>query len=250
MRPARAHAPDGPAPRAAHSLSPADRNSIAIALQRRLARGAGRRDRRHRRRRRQRPGRALRGHVGRGASPRGRRGAHRRRAGRPAAASTRAAGCDAAFVPEERNGHARGAALHAVAKTSCCRATRPAACRARPRRLGARREQSRPRSAEPSTCARARPDPRPARSPAAICRNSSSAARSDREPGVLVVNQPTWGVDAGAAAHDPAGADRSRRARLGRARDQPGPRRDLRDLRPDRRHPRRPAVDGASRAAR
>ena len=47
-----------------------------------------------------------------------------------------------------------------------------------------------------------------------------------REPGVLVVNQPTWGVDAGAAADDPAGADRPRRARRGGARDQPGPRRD------------------------
>ena len=33
-----------------------------------------------------------------------------------------------------------------------------------------------------------------------------------REPGVLVVSQPTWGVDAGAAAVDPPGPDRSRRA--------------------------------------
>ena len=37
-----------------------------------------------------------------------------------------------------------------------------------------------------------------------------------REPGVLVVSQPTWGVDAGAAADDPPGADRSRGARARR----------------------------------
>ena len=35
---------------------------------------------------------------------------------------------------------------------------------------------------------------------AAICRSSSSDARSCRAPDVLVVSQPTWGVDAGAAA--------------------------------------------------
>ena len=35
---------------------------------------------------------------------------------------------------------------------------------------------------------------------AAICRSSSSAARCCRRPAVLVVSQPTWGVDAGAAA--------------------------------------------------
>ena len=36
--------------------------------------------------------------------------------------------------------------------------------------------------------------------PAATCRNSSSAARSARKPKVLIVSQPTWGVDVGAAA--------------------------------------------------
>ena len=40
---------------------------------------------------------------------------------------------------------------------------------------------------------------RPRRCRAAICRNSSSAANSTASPRVLVVNQPTWGVDAGAA---------------------------------------------------
>ncbi len=50
----------------------------------------------------------------------------------------------------------------------------------------------------------------------------------DRQPAVLVVNQPTWGVDAGAASRNPPGARRSRKSRLRRAGDQPGPRRDIR----------------------
>ncbi len=70
-----------------------------------------------------------------------------------------------------------------------------------------------------------------------------------REPGVLVVSQPTWGVDAGAAATirqaliDLAGRGT---AVLGH---QPGPRRTGRDRRPHRRDVPRPAV-GAARAGR
>ena len=60
-----------------------------------------------------------------------------------------------------------------------------------------------------------------------------------QEPGVLVVNQPTWGVDAAAAAGDPPGARGPRRARRRRGRHQPGPRRADGDrrllLRPQRR---------------
>ena len=39
----------------------------------------------------------------------------------------------------------------------------------------------------------------------------------DRKPGVLVVNQPTWGVDAGAATHHPPGAGRPRARRARRS---------------------------------
>ncbi|MCK7498923.1 MAG: hypothetical protein MZW92_56570 [Comamonadaceae bacterium] len=46
---------------------------------------------------------------------------------------------------------------------------------------------------------------------AATCRSSSSAARSLAEPRVLLVDQPTWGVDVGAAAADPQRADRAAR---------------------------------------
>ena len=64
----------------------------------------------------------------------------------------------------------------------------------------ARRSRWSTRRRRYSTCARPSAIPRRRACPAAICRNSSSAAKSLREPGVLVVSQPTWGVDAGAAA--------------------------------------------------
>jgi general nucleoside transport system ATP-binding protein len=41
---------------------------------------------------------------------------------------------------------------------------------------------------------------RPVRCPAATCRNSSSGARSCSSPKVMIVAQPTWGVDVGASA--------------------------------------------------
>ena len=41
---------------------------------------------------------------------------------------------------------------------------------------------------------------RRARSQAATFRSSSSGGELDRDPRVVVINQPTWGVDAGAAA--------------------------------------------------
>ena len=41
---------------------------------------------------------------------------------------------------------------------------------------------------------------RPRACRAATCRSSSSAARSTRKPKLLIVSQPTWGVDVGAAA--------------------------------------------------
>ncbi len=84
---------------------------------------------------------------------------------------------------------------------------------------------------------------RPARCRAATCRNSSSAANSTASRAVLVVNQPTWGVDAGRGEPHPAGARRSRQRRLRRAGHQPGSRRDLRGRHRNRRDLRRPAVE-------
>ena len=46
----------------------------------------------------------------------------------------------------------------------------------------------------------AAPGRRPRACRAATCRSSSSAARSTPIPKLLIVSQPTWGVDVGAAA--------------------------------------------------
>ena len=46
----------------------------------------------------------------------------------------------------------------------------------------------------------AAPTPWRAACPAATCRSSSSAAKSGWQPKVMIVAQPTWGVDVGAAA--------------------------------------------------
>ena len=68
-----------------------------------------------------------------------------------------------------------------------------------------------------------------------------------REPGVLVVSQPTWGVDAGAAATiRQALIDLAGPRRRG-AGDQPGSRRTGRDRRPHRRDVPRQAVGAAAR---
>ena len=63
-----------------------------------------------------------------------------------------------------------------------------------------------------------------------------------RNPAVLVVSQPTWGVDAGAAAAIRQALLDLAAARRRRAGDQPGPRRAVRDLRPHRGDVPRPAV--------
>ena len=70
-----------------------------------------------------------------------------------------------------------------------------------------------------------------------------------RKPAVLVVSQPTWGVDAGAAAViRQALLDLA--PRRGGAGHQPGPRRARRDRRPHRGDVPRPAVGAACRRAK
>ena len=83
---------------------------------------------------------------------------------------------------------------------------------------------------------------RRARCRAATCRSTSWAARSCRSPTVLVVSQPTWGVDAGAAAAIHQALVDLAAARLGDRRHQPGPRRAADALRHARGDQRRPAL--------
>ena len=114
----------------------------------------------------------------------------------------------AAFVPEERLGPWRGAAVQALRKrhpdplfhrAPAAGGLKPlgflflrrSITRATAKRIGEAydvRKGLSPGSGSQRSC------------PAEICRNSSSAANSIASPRVLVVNQPTWGVDAGAAA--------------------------------------------------
>ena len=187
-------------------------------------RGARRRDRRHRRRRRQRPGRIVRRAVGRAAvAEPGAVVIDGNAAGQLAITERRRLG--AAFVPEERLGH--GAAPRMKLSENAL-LTRHAASGMVQRGFIDNARDARASSIaspRPSTCAR----------PSAIRKRVSLSGGNLqkfivgreilREPGVLVVSQPTWGVDAGAARRHPPGADRSCRPRRGGAGHQPGPRR-------------------------
>ena len=129
----------------------------------------------------------------------------RRRASRSPAAPAGAIGIDArrrlgaAFVPEERLGHA-AVPTHRLSENAILshHATGEVA-RGGIVALGPARRLAESDRREPSTCAGRRAIRRRASSRAATCRNSSSAARSSAARRVLVVDQPTWGVDAGAA---------------------------------------------------
>ena len=244
---AEAHAPDGPPMLALAALSlPAD-GPFGSGATRRVARSARGRGGGDRRGGGQRAVRALRGAVGRAARPAtpdavtiagepcGTRGVTaRRRLG-------------AAFVPEERLGHS---AVPGFVLSDNVLLTRHAIGR----RPGARRlhrpapgpARWRTASWNGSTCARAAPTRRRGRSPAAISKKFVVGRELDREPAILVINQPTWGVDAGAAAL-------IRQVLLGHGRDrgrgsrhQPGSGRDLRDRGPYRGDLARRALGGLS----
>ena len=115
----------------------------------------------------------------------------------------------AAFVPEERLGHGAAPRMN-LAENALL--TGHAASGMVKRGFIDKRGDARASSiasSRPSTCAR----------PSAIRKPSSLSGGNLqkfivgreilREPSVLVVSQPTWGVDAGAAADHPPGADRS-----------------------------------------
>ena len=149
-------------------------------------------------------------------------------------ARTRRAGAARAglhFVPEERLGrgavptlvagaehaaHAQRAGRRAAA--GCAAATVSALAAGADRAL--RRQGRRARTRRRRACR------------AATCRSSSSAARSTPRPKLLIVAQPTWGVDVGAAAQIRGELLALRDAGCARAGGQRGARRAVRDLRP------------------
>ena len=104
----------------------------------------------------------------------------------------------AAFVPEERLGHAPCRVWPVGEHVLTRHAT------GRPRRGGfidlAAAEQADERRRRPSTSARARADPEASALSGGNLQKFVVGREILREPGILVVSQPTWGVDAGAAA--------------------------------------------------
>ena len=223
------------------ALEPDDPHGVR--LQGDLARSAGRRDRRHRRRLRQRPGRIVRGAVGRTAFAGGRQRGDRRHRGRHhvdhrTASPRRRLRAGGATRPRHRAAHE---AVRQCAAHRACGERHGAIAASSIAPPCSIRWTAPPRS---STCAR----------PSATRRRCSLSGGNLqkfvvgreilREPGVLVVAQPTWGVDAGAAAViRQALIDLAAPRRRG-AGGQPGSRRARGDRRPHRRDLPRPPVAG------
>ena len=189
-----------------HGAAPGRQRSVARA--RRSARRAARthlagaqgwRNSRHRRRRRQRPGRIVRRAVRRTAGPGSRHHRHRRRS-RGSLSITQRRRLGAAFVPEERLGHGTAPRMKLSENALLTGHAASGMVQSRLHRQAGDTVDRRPRHRRPSTCARPSAIPKRPACRAAICRSSSSAAKSCASRRVLVVSQPTWGVDAGAAA--------------------------------------------------
>ena len=138
------------------------------------------------------------------------------------------------FVPEERLGAAPCRRCPSPT-TRCSPALRRghgrARLRAQPRACASIRARDRSRS---STSSAAVTGARAHACPAATCRSSSSAARCGCDPKVMVVAQPTWGVDVGAAQLIRQALIDLRDQRRRGARDLRRARRAVRDLRPAR----------------
>ena len=199
-------------------------------------RGARRRDRRHRRRLGQRPAGADGGAVGR---RRARAARARSACSAPTSRARRRAGAAARACTSCRKSGSAAARCRRCRwrRTRCSRAPSTVG-RGGWLRIGAVRSARRAADRALQRQGRRARARRRRACRAATCRSSSSAARSMRSPKLLIVSQPTWGVDVGAAAQirgellDAArrrlrGAGRQRRARRA-VRDQRPPGRDRR----------------------
>ena len=196
----------------------------------------------HRRRRRQRTGRAFRGPVRRAAGAGSRHGGDRRHRRRPSFDHRSGASCGAAFVPEERLGHGTAPRHEAFRERASDRPRRQRDGQPRFRQHAPRTLSTVDRATETFDVRKAKRDPEAASLSGGNLQKFIVGREILRDPAVLVVSQPTWGVDAGAAAViRQALIDLAARRRR-RAGDQPGPRRTGRDHRPHRGHVPRPSV--------
>ena len=109
-------------------------------------------------------------------------------------------GCGAAFVPEERLGH--GTAPRMKLSENALLTGHAASGMVDHGFVNTRGDARRPSIARPrrSTCARRSAIPRRSSLSGGNLQKFIVGREILREPGVLVVSQPTWGVDAGAAA--------------------------------------------------
>ncbi len=134
----------------------------------------------------------------------------------------------AAFVPEERLGHGAIPQMSLVAEHAAVaprfrprRLRGPGADRPHPQRRDARRHQ---RVSAAMDVRKSGDDPDASSLSGGNLQKFIMGRELDRQPRVFVVNQPTWGVDAGASAAHPPGAGGPCPRRFGRAGHQPGPR--------------------------
>ncbi|WP_027171224.1 ABC transporter ATP-binding protein [Methylobacterium sp. 10] len=106
----------------------------------------------------------------------------------------------AAFVPEERNGHAAAPLMSLSENALLSRYPTAPLTRFGLLRLGAARDLAR-RVIEAFDVRKAGPDPAAGTLSGGNLQKFVVGREILAEPGVLVINQPTWGVDAAAAAH-------------------------------------------------
>ncbi len=173
--------------------------TFGVALDGIVVRRARRRDRRHRRRLGQRPagadGGALRRGHARAARQRSRSSARTWRGPRRACGARAGPALRARGAPRPRRGADAVAGAEHAADAHRARSAPAAGCASAPSRALARDADPHASTSRPAARTRRRRACR-----AATCRSSSSAARSTPAPKLLIVSQPTWGVDVGAAA--------------------------------------------------
>ena len=152
----------------------------------------------------QRPGRIVRSAVGRGFAGKRRRRAHSRKVGRAGMDISARRKLGAAFVPEERLGHGAAPRMRLSENLLLSRHATDWFAFLRFGRIGVVREgavqSAAQRVIQMMDVRKSAPDPEAAALSGGNLQKFIIGRELDRQPTVMIVNQPTWGVDAGAAA--------------------------------------------------